>query len=216
LREIKRKLPEAAFKLEQHHFEVYERVLSQKCQDKNKIYSVHEPHIYCMAKGKSHKPYEFGTKASITKTCNSNIILGALAFKENIYDGHTLPAVLEQVKELNELEVTSSFVDRGYRGQRCVNGTAIYYPQAPQKKLSKEILNYLQKQFRKRAGIEGVISHSKSEHRLNRNYLKGFIGDQINLFMAAAAFNFKQWLRAIFFWLQCLLVNINFFLVKRL
>ena len=211
LREIKRKLPKDILKLERNNFDIYERVLSQKRHVKNKIYSLHEPHIYCMAKGKSHKPYEFGTKASITKTCNSNIIVGALAFKENIYDGHTLPAVLEQVKDLSDLAVTSSFVDRGYRGQSHVNGTAIYYPQAPRKKLSKEIANYLQKQFCKRAGIEGVISHLKSEHRLDRNYLKGFIGDQINLFMAAAAFNFKQWLRAIIFWLQCLLMSINFF-----
>ena len=42
----------------------------------------------------------------------------------------------------------------------------------------------------------------KSNHQLNRNFLKGFDGDQINLLMAAAAFNFKKWIRKVNFWLQ--------------
>jgi IS5 family transposase len=54
----------------------------------------------------------------------------------------------------------------------------------------------------RRAGIEPVIEHLKSDHRLNRNFLKGFTGDQINLLMAAAAFNFRKWLRKVIFWLR--------------
>jgi hypothetical protein len=30
---------------------------------------------------------------------------------------------------------------------------------------------------------------------MGRNYLKGIIGDQINAMMAAAAWNFKKWMR---------------------
>ena len=37
----------------------------------------------------------------------------------------------------------------------------------------------------------------KSDRRLKRNFLKGFEGDQINLLMAAAAFNFKKWMREV-------------------
>jgi len=48
--------------------------------------------------------------------------------------------------------------------------------------------------FRRRAAIEPVIGHLKSDHRLSRNYLKGFIGDEINLLMAATAFNLKKWM----------------------
>ena len=29
---------------------------------------------------------------------------------------------------------------------------------------------------------------------MQRNYLKGFIGDEINLLLAASAFNFKKWM----------------------
>ena len=44
----------------------------------------------------------------------------------------------------------------------------------------------------KRAGIEAIIGHIKSDHRLNRNFYKGIIGDNINIMLAAAGFNFKR------------------------
>lgn len=81
------------------------------------------------------------------------------------------------------------------------------YPKTVSATAAQKVKEYLQKQFRKRAGIEGVIGHLKSDHRLCRNYLKGFIGDQINVLMAAAAFNFRKWLRMIIFWLQFLLAT---------
>jgi hypothetical protein len=34
-------------------------------KDKNKIYSLHEPDVYVIAKGKDHKQYEYGNKVSI-------------------------------------------------------------------------------------------------------------------------------------------------------
>ena len=39
--------------------------------------------------------------------------------------------------------------------------------------------------FCKRAGIEPVIGHLKSDHRMMRNYLKGTLGDAINTMMVA-------------------------------
>ena len=52
------------------------------------------------------------------------------------------------------------------------------------------------KNFRRRCAIEPIIVHLKSDFRLARNYLKGTIGDAINLILAAAAFNYKKWMRA--------------------
>ena len=43
--------------------------------------------------------------------------------------------------------------------------------------------------FRKRAGIEPVIGHCKSDHRLGRNFYRGLFGDSINVMLAAAAYN---------------------------
>jgi IS5 family transposase len=53
--------------------------------------------------------------------------------------------------------------------------------------------------FKRRAAIEPVIGHLKSDYRMQRNYLKGFVGDQINLLLAATAFNLKKWMRIYFF-----------------
>lgn len=48
---------------------------------------------------------------------------------------------------------------------------------------------------RSRAGIEGLISHLKHDHRMLRNYLSGTAGDQINTLLAAVANNMKKWMR---------------------
>ena len=34
---------------------------------------------------------------------------------------------------------------------------------------------------------------------MQRNYLKGFLGDQINLLLAATAFNLKKWMNIYFY-----------------
>jgi len=195
LRELKRKLPETALVAARDDFVLYERVLKQKKKDKHKIYSLHEPHVYCMSKGKLHKRYEFGTKASITKTKDSGIIVGALAFSENRFDGHTLVDVLEQVKRIAQWIPDFGLCDRGYHGTKKVGGTTILIPEsAPKKTQTHYQRNKQRKRFRKRAGIEASIGHLKSDHRMGRNYLSGFIGDEINLLMAAAAFNFRKWI----------------------
>ena len=58
---------------------------------------------------------------------------------------------------------------------------------------------YLNKQrearCRSRAGIEGLISHLKHDHRMLRNYLSGSAGDQINTLLAASVYNMRKWMR---------------------
>jgi len=49
-------------------FDVLYRVLTQKRDDTNKVYSVHEPNVLCISKGKEHKQYEFGNKSSFAYT----------------------------------------------------------------------------------------------------------------------------------------------------
>ncbi len=43
-------------------------LLTRKPSDKNKLYSLHEPEVSCISKGKSHKKYEFGSKVSLSMT----------------------------------------------------------------------------------------------------------------------------------------------------
>ena len=53
----------------------------------------------------------------------------------------------------------------------------------------------MRRRFRRRAAIELLLSHHKQDFRLWRCFLKGFQGDQLNLMLAAAAWNFRKWMR---------------------
>ena len=58
--------------------------------DKKKLYSLHEPDLMCISKGKAHKRYEFGQKVSVTLINRGNWIVGINLCEGNPYDGHTL------------------------------------------------------------------------------------------------------------------------------
>lgn len=181
------------------HFDdllLYSRVVTQSRTDKNKVYSLHEPEVQCIAKGKESKPYEFGNKSSIAKT-KSGIIVGAMAFKGNPFDGHTLPEQLEQIKRLCGMTIENALVDRGYRGRKWIGETKVEIPGSGKATDSYCKKQKAKKKFRRRAGIEPVIGHLKQGHRMQRNYLKGNLGDSINTMMAAAGFNLKHWLNKI-------------------
>ena len=81
-----------------------------------KIYSIHEPEVQCISKGKEHKKYEFGNKVSIIRSV-TGIILGAMSFR-NEYDGHTIESSLEQVERLTGRKIKLLAGDRGYRGKK--------------------------------------------------------------------------------------------------
>ena len=111
------------------------------------------------------------------------------------YDGHTLPEALRQSEELVGRRATVAICDRGYRGKTIIDGTKIEIPGNPRKRAGAYEKRKARNRFRKRAGIEPVIGHLKSDFRLLRNYLKGSVGDAINLMLAAAAYNFKKLMR---------------------
>jgi IS5 family transposase len=84
-----------------------------------------------------------------------------------------------------------------------VDGTEVLLPGKPKPGQSKSMSAKMRARFRRRAAIEPVISHLKHQYRLARCFLKGFVGDQVNLLLAAAAWNLRKWLRAAaLFWLQ--------------
>ena len=60
--------------------------------------------------------------------------------------------------------------------------------------------------MKRRAAVEPSIGHLKSEHRLERNRLKGTAGNAINAILSAAAMNFQKLLGALWrFFLFCLM-----------
>ncbi len=171
------------------------RLLSQQRNDKDKLYSVHEPEVRCIAKGKAHKRYEFGAKASFVTSSKGNWLLSAQSLQGNPYDGHTLAGALEQTEALTGIIPEFAYCDQGYRGHR-LNGTTEVRIVG---KIPKRAKASVRRWMKRRAAIEPTIGHLKSDHRMGRNYLKGSSGDKANVVLAAAAYNLAKLLA----WFYC-------------
>jgi IS5 family transposase len=178
------------------------RIHTQQPQDKNKVYSVHEPKTACIAKGKAGKKYEFGNKVSVAATSRGGWLLGTLSLPDNPYDGHTLDQQLSQVRRLvwHKLKPTpEAHVDMGYRGHNHTGPETVHID----KRRRGSTPESLWRRMKRRAAVEPTIGHMKCEHRLERNRLKGTIGDSINALLSAAAMNFQKLLGFfLHFWLR--------------
>lgn len=171
------------------------RLLAQTRESKNKIYSIHAPEVECIAKGKAHKRYEFGCKASVATTSKSNWIVGAHALHGNPYDGHTLEKAIEQVERLTKQMPGDVVVDKGYQGHGYEGEATVHVVRTIPKRATRAVRRML----KRRAAVEPTIGHLKSENRLCRNHLTGKAGDRINTLLAAAGYNLRKLLRWIVF-----------------
>jgi IS5 family transposase len=189
VRELERKLPPSLY---QNTLVLFKKVLAQKKSDTGKIYSLHEPHVQCISKGKEHKKYEFGSKVSVITTKNTGVIIGAINIEKNVHDSKTLQPAIAQQQRLTGIILKNNFVDRGYRGVKEVLGTKIIIPDSPPRRRTNYEKQKLRKGFKRRAAIEPKIGHLKQDHRLSRNFYKGIKGDNNNIMLAAAAMNFKR------------------------
>ena len=199
VRELDRKLSPSVLNRYATDLSLFKKVLAQKRSDTGKIYSLHEPEVKCYTKGKEHKKFEFGSKASFLVTQSTGVIVGAFNFTETLHDSKTLPAALQQYERLMDKEAKNVFLDRGYRGPKMINNTALHTP-----KPDKNITTAKRKRHKRRAAIEPVIGHLKHNYRMLRNYLKGTVGDAMNVMLAGAAMNFKRmmnkWKEELVFW----------------
>jgi IS5 family transposase len=198
-------------KREKEILELVKHLHVQKRDDKKKVYSLHAPEVECIAKGKAHKKYEFGCKASLMSTNGTNWIVGAEACHGTPYDGHTLSEALSQAKRVTGFEVREAYCDKGYRlkKEEVPENYRIFLPGGRNRSAAEK------KRMKRRNAIEPIIGHLKSDHRLSRNYLHGILGDVHNVILAACGFNMKKLLRA-FLYLQLRSFLESFSGVKRL
>lgn len=164
-----------------------------------KVYSLHAPEVECIGKGKAHKPYEFGVKASIAATLNpcagGQFIAHACSLPGKPYDGHTLKKIIPALENIIGNTIERAVVDRGYRGHKHPPGYQFRIFIQGQK---RSVTPAIKRDLKRRAAIEPVIGHCKSDHRMDRNFLSGRDGDAINVVLAAAGYNFRRllvWLR---------------------
>lgn len=196
VRELERTLDDQALNQYKEQLNNCNKIVAQKKQDKNKIYSLHEPTTACIAKGKAHKKFEFGSKVSFAVVPKVNIIVGIKNFNGNPNDSITLKPALDNIEKISGIKFKNAIVDRGYRGKKVINGTTIVTPKPPNAKqpYSKDTMR---KKCRMRAAVEPVIGHVKFDCRMARNYLKGAIGNDVNANLAAAGYNFRGLLNKI-------------------
>ena len=190
VRQIERQVAEPSEKLARL-LETAHRIHAQQRHDKNKVYSVHEPEVECIAKSgsprtglrpwggksKAGKPYEFGNKVSVAVTSRGGWLVGAKSFTTNPYDGHTLAVQMKQVEEHDWGWVSEVHVDIGYRGHDYAGRATAHVDKRRRGRTPRTLWRWM----KRRAGVEPSIGHLKLEHRLKRNRLKGVAGDAPNL-----------------------------------
>ena len=159
------------------------------------MYSLHEPEVRCISKGKAHKRYEFGQKVAVATTNRSNWFVAAELMAGNPYDGHTLAATLEAVENNTGIAVLDAYVDRGYRGHDYEGPAAVHVAGSSKRKLTRSE----RKRRRRRSAVEPKIGHAKSDHRMGRCFLQGLAGDAINATLAAAGANLRKLLNLLYF-----------------
>jgi IS5 family transposase len=207
VRDLERKCPKPGEVL-QNLFSLANRILGQQRGDHNKVYSIHAPEVECISKGKVRKRYEFGCKVALVTSSKESWVVAVDAIHGNPYDGHTLEQSIEQTERLTGWRPSDAYCDRGYRGVKAQIGeTAVHLTDKRKRTLTRSAWRWL----RRRAAIEPVIGHLKSESRLDRNYLLGEEGDRINAILSGCGFNVRKLLRAfflfLFFWFDLELTN---------
>ncbi len=134
-----------------------ERIRTQQRHSKNKLYALHAPEVECIGKDKTRKPYEFGVKS----------------------------AVLEQTTNLMQdlgLKLKHIVLDLGFRGVDADNPDKEIIHKGKFKSLSKQQKGWL----KRRTAVEPTIGHLKSDHRMDRCWLQGALGDALHSISCAA------------------------------
>ena len=76
----------------------------------------------------------------------------------------------------------------GTRGHDYAGDRTVIVDKRRRGETSKRIWRWM----KRRAAVEPTIGHLKSDHRLERNALRGTLGDSINALLSAAAMNFGK------------------------
>ena len=171
------------------------RLQAQLPTDKGKLYSLHEPEVVCLSKGKAHKRYEFGQKVALATSNRGNWIAGVQMCPGGPYDGHTLSSTLATVESMIGLPVKAAFVDKGYRGHGYDGSATIHLSGSS----SRHLTRTMKQRRRRRSAIKPKIGHLKQDHRMGRCFLRGLAGDAINAVLAAAGSNLSKLLGRLFF-----------------
>lgn len=189
-RDILRNIPDGPDLHAEFHEELAlaERMLDQQKHDKNKLYSIHAPEVDFIAKGKVHKKYDFGLKVSVATTSRDNFVIGMQALPGNPFEGNALTGALAQIGRVTGILLERCYVDNGHRGHGGGIIVGVYLRAA-----ARGDTDHQEGTAATECSGAGV-GHMKEDGKLDRNWLKGSIGDNTNALLRGVG----QKLRLIF------------------
>lgn len=168
----------------------------------NRIYSLHEPDVAVIKKGKSHPDCEFGAIVALAKN-DDGVILSHVEYQHNVADVKTLGQMITVIKKNTGQPPREITGDRGFsqslqKQENCrkrwgVKRIAIHRKGKIPHPDSREL--WFRKALKQRIKIEPVIGHLKCDHRMNRCRYKGMAGDTVNVAWATVAWNTKKVVR---------------------
>jgi IS5 family transposase len=161
----------------------------------NKVYSLHEPQVIVIRKGKRSKTNEYGSKVNIS-ICKNGFIGSHELYHQNHHDAELLePALKNWEEKVGELPKQVN-ADRGYQQkEKNLNRGKVKHidklciPKKGKTKHPDHDKSWFRNGQKRRAGIEAVIGHLKQDHRLGKCYYSGYRGDGINLTLGCSAWN---------------------------
>ena len=157
---------------------------------KSRLYSLHEPEVVCIAKGKARVRYEFGAKVSVVTTAKEGFVFDCQELAGNPYDGHTVDTALKRVLLHTGKMPEHLLADRGYRGSESTFLSKIHIT-GKRRGRGKAHPD----QQHRRNSIEPIIGHLKSDGLMFRNFLRGLIGDKMHAVLCGVGLNLRKVLR---------------------
>jgi IS5 family transposase len=164
---------------------------------KNKVYSLHEPQVACIRKGKRSKPDEYGSKVLLSTDRNGYIVTHHEYFS-NPSDAELLEDAVSDWEVACGRPPHEVGADRGFHRAsyddpvlKKVKRWSI--PQKGKTPHPEADSFWFKRLQRRRAAIEPITGHLKTDHGMDRCRYKGPEGDMINMCLVSVAWNLRKW-----------------------
>lgn len=139
----------------------------------DRIVNLYQPHIRCIVRGKTGKPYEFGPKVAVSKV-NGFVYIDKISF-DNFNESLTLQPIVERYKELHGVYPIVVRADKIYQTRDNKAFCKKLHIRLSGKPLGRPKVNpdeteegLLKEDFLKRLEIEGVIGVAKTKYGLDK------------------------------------------------
>jgi len=183
--------------------EILKRVVHQAQQRsqahhvKNKVYSLHEPQVACIRKGKRSKPDEYGSKVLLSVD-RKGYLVSHREYFSNPSDAELLQDAVRDWetacgKAPLEVGADRGFHQPSYEGPVLEKVTRWSIPRKGKTPHPEADRFWFKRVQRRRAAIEPITGHLKTDHRMNRCRYKGPEGDMINMCLVTVAWNLRKW-----------------------